>query len=404
MSPEAGVTRPAPTAAPRVPPQLLLDVSELIKHDARSGIQRVVRSVLEALALTPPAGYSVRPVYDAGGHYAYAGAGADAPLSRDGEPIAVRPGDLFFGLDLSPDHVANNAAVLQDLRRHGVRLYFMIYDLVPVRHPELFAAGMGPWFGHWLHTVASLADGLLCISRAVADELLDWLAANVPRRAGALAVGYCHLGADLQASRPSHGEDAGAGAALAALAQRPTLLMVGTLEPRKMHAQALHACDLLWQAGSAVNLVIVGKPGWNVDLLAARLRRHPQAGQQLFWLEQTSDDSLLQLYRGASGLLAASLDEGFGLPLIEAAQHGLPVIARDIPVFREVAGEHAYYFSAANGSELAAALADWLALHASGQAPASAGMPRLSWAESAGQMLDCLLGQRWYGHASTALP
>ena len=63
-----------------------------------------------------------------------------------------------------------------------------------------------------------------------------------------------------------------------------------------------------------------------------------------------------------SCLISPSEGEGFGLPLIEAAQHATPIIARDIPVFREVAGDHAFYFDGLEASALADAIHQWLAL------------------------------------------
>jgi hypothetical protein len=64
-------------------------------------------------------------------------------------------------------------------------------------------------------------------------------------------------------------------------------------------------------------------------------------------------------------------------------------------VFREVAGEHAYYFTGLAPADLARALADWLALRKAGKAPASSGMPWLTWDQSARQVLDAIVGQRW---------
>lgn len=395
---------------PNAPAQLLVDLSQLVKHDARSGIQRVVRSMHQALSAAPPAGYAVQAVYDAGGYYAYARHyGAAAPAGQaDGlpEPLRVRPGDVFLGLDLCPDQLPRNEALLADLRRHGVRLYFMVYDLVPLTHPAMFHEAMAPWFQRWLDTVSRQADGLVCISRAVADELAERLEQRPPRRAATLPIGYCHLGADLEASLPTRGSAAADAAVLQAIAGHPALLMVGTLEPRKMHAQVLDAMEQLWAgggAGGAPCLVIVGKPGWEVTQLQRRLRRHRELGKRLFWLESASDDTLQQLYRGSAALLAASAAEGFGLPLIEAAQHGLPVIARDLPVFREVGGEHAWYFQAGDGAALAQALQQWLALHADGKAPPSSGMPSLTWQQSTQQMLDVVLGGRWYRRSAAEL-
>jgi len=390
---------PATTAERR---QLLVDISVLARQDDKSGIQRVVRSVLHALRQTPPPGYRIATVYDAGGYYAYADglamAGAGAEL-----PIAVRPGDIFYGLDLSPLGVCANAATLADLRRHGVRLYFMIYDLLPITRPQLFMAGAPVPYTAWLRTIAQLSDGLICISRAVADDVLAWLEQAAVRRSAPLEVSYCHLGADLLTAPASTGIDAGDQQVLSAITGRPTLLMVGTLEPRKSQAQALDAFELLWRRGVDASLVIVGRAGWMVEALTERLRQHAELGRRLFWLDHASDEMLLRLYQTCSALLAASQAEGFGLPLIEAAQHGLPVVARDIPVFREVGGQHAFYFNADDDAGLAEALIAWLDLHASGRAPASAAMPHLHWAASTAQIVDCLLQRRRYRNGATLM-
>lgn len=395
----------APAAGPR---QLLVDLSVLVHEDDKSGVQRLVRNVVRTLLRDPPSGLRVEPVYDAGGYYAYARhfiAGSDAAEAQglDDAPIRVAEGDVFLGLDLAPNHVPNNVALLDSLRLHGVRMYFLVYDLLPIKQPEMFIAGAKPWFEQWISSAASVADGLVCISRSVADEVLDWLDANPAPSRAELQVGYFHLGADLDASGPADTVTAAESAALAQLGQRPSLLMVGTLEPRKQHAQALAACEALWKAGTDVNLVIVGKQGWMVDALVERLRTHPELGRRLFWLERASDAALQRLYAECSALLAASSGEGFGLPLIEAAQHALPVIARDIAVFREVAGEHAFYFGAADATELAAALTAWLALHAQGRAPASAGMPWMTWEQSTRQLIARIEQRQWYRRASSRL-
>jgi glycosyltransferase involved in cell wall biosynthesis len=176
----------------------------------------------------------------------------------------------------------------------------------------------------------------------------------------------------------------------------PSILMVGTLEPRKGHAQALAAFEELWAQGIVANLVIVGKEGWMVEPLVKRLRDHPEAGRRLFWVPGASDTLLLQIYGAAVALLAASEGEGFGLPLIEAAQHGLPIIARDLPVFMEVAGDHACYFNGTSPQALAACLTAWLAMHRDGEAPSSTRLPWLRWNESARQLFHVIDGKSWY--------
>lgn len=122
------------------------------------------------------------------------------------------------------------------------------------------------------------------------------------------------------------------------------------------------------------------------------LRAHPQLGKRLFWLQGLSDADLTELYSASCALIAASEAEGFGLPLIEAAQHKLPIIARDIPVFREVAGEYAYYFQGGAARELAQAVKQWLALLEKGAQPLSDEMPWLHWSESAAELKRQVLG------------
>ena len=83
--------------------------------------------------------------------------------------------------------------------------------------------------------------------------------------------------------------------------------------------------------------MMFGRPGWRLDRLARRIRKHPQFGQRLIWFETGSDAELDYAYRHASALIFASRCEGFGLLLVLAMHYGLPVIASDIPVFREIA-------------------------------------------------------------------
>ncbi|RFP11906.1 MULTISPECIES: glycosyltransferase [unclassified Duganella] len=398
----ASIAANQPGATPR---QMLIDISALVQADYKTGIQRVVRSIVLALIKAPPAGYRVEPVYSEGSNRSYRYArsftaemlGVRSPQLEDA-PIDSRAGDLFLGLDLASNITSQNQPQLLAMRRRGVAVWFVVYDLLPVLRPECFTFAADKYYADYLDTITYAADGIVAISRAVSEELAAWVATRPNRRQAPLKLSHFHLGADLDASAPSTGLPDNAGRVLQALQEAPTLLMVGTLEPRKGQAQALAACELLWAQGVAVNLVIVGKNGWLVEALVRQLEQHPQREQRLFWLPGVSDQMLEQLYQHSAALLAASEGEGFGLPLIEAAQHRLPIIARAIPVFREVAGEHAYYFDGKSPQDLASAIEAWLALHAAGRAPASADMPWLTWQQSAQQLQQALLSDQ--PHAS----
>ena len=377
--------------------QLFVDISELVQRDARTGVQRVTRSILHQLLIMPLAGYAIEPVYatiDQPG-YRYAkkfmqALGRDV-ASSDDEPISTRPGDIFLGLDLQHHTTRVQAKFLSQARQDGVFVYFVIYDLLPILFPDYWPKEHKVDQVHrdWLYTVCGF-DGAVCISRAVADELEAWLKENGPQRFRPLAIKSFHLGADMDDFAPSKGLTDNADDVLIAISSRPSFLSVGTIEPRKGHAQTLAAFELLWQAGQDINLVLVGKRGWMVESLVEKVRSHAEFGKRLFWLEGISDEYLEKVYAASTCLIAASEGEGFGLPLIEAAQHNLPIIARDIPVFKEVAGEHALYFAGRNPDELEKAILEWLALHRVGKSPSASDMPWLTWQQSAQQLISTL--------------
>ena len=394
------VARTIPAKDPR--PTLFVDITELHKHDSHSGIQRVVRSVLHQLfkvSSDAQAGFRLQLVYATDG-YGYRAANAftarwqqSTTRSAEDDWITTRCGDVFLGLDLNFNIEQAHEIYFTELRQRGVKVYFVVYDLLPVLFKETFVPELVSRYAYWL-TVVAQQDGAVCISQAVAAELRTWLENNQPQSRSqhnpSLKVDWFALGADIESSVPTKGLPDNGQTVLAQLAAAPTFLAVGTLEPRKRQAQILEAFELLWAQSSPAHLVIIGKPGWLTETLAERLRQHPQQGRQLFWFENASDEFLERLYAIATCLIAASEAEGFGLPIVEAARHGLPVIARDIPVFREVAQEHAYFYQGGSPEALADAVRGWLALAAAGQVPNSSLIRRTSWADSTRQLLSRL--------------
>lgn len=375
-------------------PSLFVDVSELCKHDGKSGIQRVVRSILLEWLNNPPEGYEIKPVYTTVGEpfYRYAAQfttmflGKEASEADQDEAISYRAGDVYLCLDLLMDVLPYKQTYLDTMRAHGVSIFFVVYDLLILQLPHCFIESLQAHYVKWIQAVAQY-DGAMCISHAVADELREWLDKNVPPRKRPFRIGAFHLGADIDQSMPSTGLPENRALRIESLEAFPNFLMVGTLEPRKGHAQTLDAFELLWAAGVQVNLIIVGKHGWLVDELATRLVNHPELGRRLLWLEGASDEYLEHLYNHCDCLIAASYGEGFGLPLIEAAQYKLPIIARDLPIFREVAGEFAWYFNGTTAQDIAESLTEWLKLYEYKLHPQSGEMPWLTWKGSAQQLI-----------------
>lgn len=395
--------------------RLFLDITATCHSDLKTGIERVARALLLALLDTPPAGYRTEPIYlsNASGAWKYHHAHTytlgllNCPTDALGADEIVEPenGDLLLGLDLSGNRLieADKSGLLASYRNQGVKVHFMVHDILPIRMPEVFPPGAEYAHTHWLQTIAKY-DGIVGVSQTVADDVAAWLqetAEQRPAQQPPIRINWSHHGADVSNSAPSQGLPESAPQTLQQLAARPSFLMVGTIEPRKGYLQTLDAFTQLWEQGHDINLIIVGNEGWtglpanmrrDIPETVNRLHTHPQSGQRLHWLAGISDEYLEKIYAGSTCLIAASYGEGFGLPLIEAAQHHLPIMARDIPVFREVAGEHASYFRANQADELAKAIRTWLDHNRQGQTPASKTLPWLTWQGSAQRLTRALLG------------
>jgi len=376
---------------------IFLDISELVQRNVGTGIQRVVTMILRETLNQSKYSELIRiePVYASDGQgYKYARnftasfIGYPTSLLKD-EPIDYKSGDLFLGLDLQPQIVVANRLFYKRLRDRGVAVRFVVYDLLCVLQPEHFPAGAAEGFASWLDVVNE-SDGIICISRSVAKEYEKWFSRNTKVRNRNFDIDWFHLGADIKQLSPEANLQEKSAQILATLRLAKTFLMVGTVEPRKGHYQVLKSFEILWSEGININLVIVGKQGWMVDELCAILRAHPELDKRLFWLEGISDTFLEKVYAVCSCLLAASHGEGFGLPLIEAAQNKLPILARDIPVFREVAGGHATYFKAEEPKQLVAVIKSWLIDYQTGNHTLSTGMRFLTWKKSAAILLEKL--------------
>jgi glycosyltransferase involved in cell wall biosynthesis len=384
------------------PKKLLIDVTELVRFDAKSGIQRVVRSILLALHQDTPSGYELCPIYYDGFRYLHAKSFMAALTQQPkkvqrasfDEVAEFNQDDIYLGLDLNPGLTVKLQETYQNWRALGLQVYFVVYDILLVERPDWAPEEAATGLKAWLKVVSQVSTGLLCISESVANEVRTWLTQNPPVRHHLPSISSFHLGADVESSAPTQGMPSEAASVLKTLKSRPSFLTVGTLEPRKGHRQTLAAFELLWAQKIDVNLVFVGKKGWMVDDLAALINNHVELGKRLFWLDGISDEYLGHIYAASTCLLSASEGEGFGLPLIEAAKQHIPILARDLPVFREVAGDHAFYFEGLTPQDLANASKKWLILNQTAQTPSSKNIPILTWEQSAEQLVEELLKNR----------
>lgn len=366
--------------------RLFVDVSELYRRDAKTGIQRVVHSILAELFQSPPKGFDVYPVYsEAGETYRYTAKFSTSNTRMiiwDEQEIDYDNGDVFLGLDLTAHLFPAVETLLTEMRQAGVRITYVLFDILPVTHPEYFPPGMSLPFVAWLHGLSRQADNVVAISQHSANAFRQWLLVNAPQ--SSVRVGHFHLGSEFMPAQAAGGLPDDFSLHQKIWAEGLTCVAVGTLEPRKGYADILDAFDTLWKKDAQANLIIVGKPGWKTEKLVERIRNHPMIGQRLFWFESASDECLEACYEASDYLIAASYEEGFGLPIAEALRRGVPVLARDIAVFREVGGDSVTYFNDGE-NDLCKTL---LALIKEPHAKVGSGGILISWSESKAQLLQ----------------
>jgi glycosyltransferase involved in cell wall biosynthesis len=319
--------------------RLFVDVTSVALTQRRTGIERVIISMTRGLAEVAEPPVHVVEQHEGSFRHAQAAIGPilDIPTpDLGGEHVDFAEGDVLLCLETKAQPEAWREC-LEAARARGARRVQMVYDLLPLQMPEFFPPFVGPWFGHWLAEVAHDADLLVTDSDATSRDLEAWLRDERPTASRA-PVRRVRLAHEIGIPLP-HPE---------AVATRRRgsnrVLFVGTIEPRKGVEVLLDAAESLWGRGEAVEFTVVGRPGWASPVLLARLRALADSHQPLAWLPAASDLDLQWEYLHADLLVMPSRGEGFGLPIVEAVSHGVPVLARDLPVFRELLGPDGDYF------------------------------------------------------------
>ncbi len=304
-----------------------------------------------------------------------------------GERIRFSPRDILITLDAS--WMYDIWPALVEAQRQGCKIGAIIYDLIPIRYPEFCGGAHLHKFQDWLDAATDHADFLLAISESTRDDVEDYVrSSDRGTRRRSDCFGSFRLGADFSPhSANGHCRRDVAMAFCGDVSARP-YLVVGTIEPRKNHSYLLDAFDLVWRRHPRVRLCLAGAIGWNCEKTLERIRNHPRFGRSLLMFNDLSDAELQYCYRHAKALVFPSIIEGFGLPIVEALHLGLPVLAGDTPIHREVGHDFCRYFDLSAASSLAALVE--AAEHRGDLPPKKAPSPfrPATWAESCRDLVE----------------
>lgn len=374
--------------------QLLIDVSVLSREDARTGIQRVVREIWKALSQIEIAGLDIRPVFatrTSGFTYA-SNDFLQVGQAQTGGPVAVTDGDIFLALDFSPAILPLHENQLQRWKAQGVRLSAVLYDMLPTTNPRWFGWRSTHNFRRWLGCITRQVHQILCIS----DDVRNLIETRLSRprlfaRHQRIDLETIMLSGAIDESLLANIETASDDPVAVWTSGVPTVLLVGTIEPRKGHDVTLSAFEQIWRdrPDAPTKLLMVGKRGWKTEKLQRRILQHPEFGKRLLWAPSVSDALLVRLYDLCAGVIVPSYAEGFGLPIAEALFMGKSVLARDVPVVRAFRSPHLLLFEDDRPAPLAVKIEDWLERVSEGFGARERGEGP-SWADAARSLLAAL--------------
>lgn len=211
-------------------------------------------------------------------------------------------------------------------KRRDVKPVFFIHDVIPVDYPEYFKAERSWRFPRILHTALSHASALICSCETTKERLERYIRDHgrpaIPIHADPLpADDVFHRGQSV----PEPAEPNG------------FVLSVGTVEPRKNYSGLLHLWRRMAREGiAAPKLIMAGRLGWENEDIVSMLDRSQALKGNVLLVSGLSDEACFNLLMRSRGAIAASFAEGYGIPVVEALTTGKPVIASDIPVFRDI--------------------------------------------------------------------
>jgi glycosyltransferase involved in cell wall biosynthesis len=249
---------------------------------------------------------------------------------------------------VSHHHLERRALIARLKQRSPARFVCLIHDLIPIEFPEYAKPGQAANHLRRIETAAHLSDALIVNSAVTRDALqphLDRAGRNPP-------VLVAPFGADLPPAADG----------LPPLS-RPYFVYVSTIEARKNHLLLLNVWRRLGMelGDRAPLLVFVGQRGWETENVVDMLDRCPALRGLVIEHNTLPDAAMVPLLKGARALLLPSFAEGFGFPVVEALQLGVPALCSDIPALRETGGEVPEFLDPLDGLGWLAAVLDYAA-------------------------------------------
>jgi len=312
----------------------------------KSGIGRVENFFYSSLTDKEQSLFRVIPVTWEGGTFVVSDGSQSAKLSKKFSKRQVEiwnpsKNDILF-IQFYTIFGTHDKSKIQSIVGR-CKIAVSIYDIVPITHPEWFPDYLSEGFLQFFDSALVHANLLIVNSDKTKRDIETYMATidlsvnnhkPIIKKVDLWSVATPQLQSqklrrkELVPQRLFQNLD-------------PVLLLLSAVEPRKGHQELINAAREAWARGAKFNLIFIGRPGWISKSFKTELDVFLEnESKRAIWRQSVEDSELEKLLNASNVLISPSLDEGYGLPIAEALQRGLPVLANGIPVYQELFGRH----------------------------------------------------------------
>lgn len=250
--------------------------------------------------------------------------------------------ELFFNLSHSGG--LNHSKYVKTLRKYDLKNIFMVHDLIPIEHPELAKPEERQKHKQRIENILLLHDLILTNSEQTRQKLIDYANTDlkIPIDTEKIVVNYLGLSSELinvpetdfSLLKEKYGF------------KEQYFVVLSTIEPRKNHLILFYAWKTLYALlkEKTPQLVLIGRRGWENEQVVDFIERS-NISPFVKEINSCSDPELKTILKNSQALLMPSIDEGFGLPVLEAIMLDIPVVCSNIATFVELFKDIPFYCS-----------------------------------------------------------
>ena len=269
---------------------------------------------------------------------------------------------IFIEIDTVWNSELKRDTLYKKLKNHNYKIVNFIYDLIPLIHPNYLYTQTQQNFPTFLDAVFTHSDQVFFNSTSSKTDFLNLKKERKIKRD--MKTDILPLGADFTSTKPNQiikqNQNTKPTQSHQTLLTKPYLLFVGTLEPRKQQPQVLKAFETLQKTYPNLNLIFIGRVGWNVEPFIKTLQTHPLINKNLHHLQNIDDHTLTMFYKNAFIVTYISDYEGYGLPIVESLSYANITITSKNSSMYEVGQDFADYILKNTQDELISMVSSYI--------------------------------------------